>query len=162
MLTISKQFTILFLLCLLKLQNKSVGSSFKRVSKYILFLAKLKEIGRTFLEGVKTEVAARDYSHWSLLEKKIVSPIVKFEIISPLFCCLLDPFQVSTAGYGVLWSIFCTDSETYRKSPGRSNNYLELSRENILENMMLPHWPYLTWKFVMVWFHKRLKLIFHK
>ena len=54
MLTISKLFTILFLLCLLKLQNKSVGSSFKRVSKYILFLAKLKEIGRTFLEGVKT------------------------------------------------------------------------------------------------------------
>ena len=51
MLTISKQFTILFLLCLLKPQNKSVGSSFKRVSKYILFLAKLKEIGRNFLEG---------------------------------------------------------------------------------------------------------------
>ena len=28
--------------------------------------------------------------------------------------------------------------------------------------MILSHWPCLTWKFFIVWFHKILKLIFHK
>ena len=44
----------------------------------------------------------------------------------------------------------------------RSNNYLELSKENVLENIMLSHWPCFTWKFFMIWFHKILKLIFQK
>ena len=46
----------------------------------------------------------------------------------------------------------------------RSNNYLELSKENLLGNMMLSHWIWcFTWKlFFMIWFHKILKLIFHK
>ena len=53
MLTISKVFTILCLLCLCEnrkypgsFQNKSVSSSFKWVSKYILFLDKMKGEGR--------------------------------------------------------------------------------------------------------------------
>ena len=55
MLTITKVFTILCLLHLCwnrehpgSFQNKSVSSSFKLVSKYILVLAKLKEEGRPF------------------------------------------------------------------------------------------------------------------
>ena len=58
MLTISKVFTILCLLCLYRyreypgsFQNKSVSSSFKWLPKYILFLAKLKEEGRPFWSG---------------------------------------------------------------------------------------------------------------
>ena len=27
---------------------------------------------------------------------------------------------------------------------------------------MLPHSPCFTWKFFIIWFHKTLKLIFHK
>ena len=53
MLTISKVFSILCLLCLSwnreytgSFQNKSLSSSFKWVSKYFLFLAKLKEGGK--------------------------------------------------------------------------------------------------------------------
>ena len=40
----------------------------------------------------------------------------------------------------------------------RSNNYLELSKENVSGNMILSHWPCFTWKFLMIWFHKILKL----
>ena len=43
-----------------------------------------------------------------------------------------------------------------------SNNYLELPKENLSGNMILSHSPCLTWKFFIVWFHKILKLIFHK
>ena len=34
-------------------QNKSVSSPFNGVSRYILFLAKMKGIGRPFLKGVR-------------------------------------------------------------------------------------------------------------
>ena len=44
----------------------------------------------------------------------------------------------------------------------RSNNYLELPRENGLGNSILSHWPCLMWYFIMVWFHKFLELVFHK
>ena len=44
----------------------------------------------------------------------------------------------------------------------RSNNYLELPRENVSGNMIRSHWTWLTWKFFMVWFHKIFKSIFHK
>ena len=43
-----------------------------------------------------------------------------------------------------------------------NNNYSELSKENVLRNMMLSYWPCFTWKFFMIWFHKILKLIFQK
>ena len=44
----------------------------------------------------------------------------------------------------------------------RSNNYLELSKENVLGNVMVSHWMYFTWKFFMIWSQKILKLIFQK
>ena len=54
---------------------------------------------------------------------------------------------------------------TFQKNPvvtkGRSNNYLELLRGDILGNMMISHWQDLTWNFLIVWFHKIFKLIFH-
>ena len=40
-----------------------------------------------------------------------------------------------------------------------NNNYLELSKENVLRNIILSHWPCFTWKSFMIWFHKILKLI---
>ena len=58
MLTISKVFTIICLLCLCEnweypssFQNKSVSSSFKWVPKYIRLLAKLKGEGKPFRSG---------------------------------------------------------------------------------------------------------------
>ena len=36
------------------------------------------------------------------------------------------------------------------------NNYLELSKENVLGNIVLSYWPCFTWKFFMIWFHKIL------
>ena len=58
MLTISKVFTILCLICLCgnrdypgSLQNKSVSPFFKRTRNYIFFLVKQKGEGRTFRSG---------------------------------------------------------------------------------------------------------------
>ena len=60
-LTISKIFVTLFLLCpanrehLRNFQNKSVSSLFDWVSRYILFLAKLKKRGRPFFESARKD-----------------------------------------------------------------------------------------------------------
>ena len=58
MLTISKVFTILCLLCLYGnrkysggFQNKLISFTFKLVSKYIMFLANMKGEGRPFWCG---------------------------------------------------------------------------------------------------------------
>ena len=59
MLPVIKVFTILILHCLWEqehpgsFQNKSVNSPFSWVSRYILFLAKLKGKERAFLEGAR-------------------------------------------------------------------------------------------------------------
>ena len=42
-------------------QNRSVSSSFNWVSRYILFLAKLKGRGRPFLEGARRSAILWDY-----------------------------------------------------------------------------------------------------
>ena len=42
----------------------------------------------------------------------------------------------------------------------KSDNCLELSKENVLWNMMLSHWPCFTWAFFMIWLHRIIKLIF--
>ena len=61
MLTIIKVFIILFLLCLSEqgapgnFQNKSVNSPFNGVSRYILFLHKLKGKERPFWKGAITK-----------------------------------------------------------------------------------------------------------
>ena len=74
-------------------QNKSVSSPFNWVSRYILFLAKLKGRGRPFSKGARRGVTSWDYpqEHLVVIRHKKVSPFVKFEIILPLLCCLLDP-----------------------------------------------------------------------
>ena len=65
-------------------QNKSVSSAFNWVSRYILFLAKLKSTRR--------EATLQDYpqEHLVVIRDEKVSPFVKFEIILPLLCFLLD------------------------------------------------------------------------
>ena len=74
-------------------QNKSVSSAFNWVSRYILFLAKLKGKGRPSLEGPKSGATLWDYpqEHLVVIRDEKVSPFVKFEIILPLLCFLLDP-----------------------------------------------------------------------
>ena len=75
-------------------QNKSVSSSFNWVSSYILFLAKLKGRGRPFLEGARRGVTLWDYpqEYLVVIRDEKVSLFVKFEIILPLLCFLLDSF----------------------------------------------------------------------
>ena len=88
MLTISKVFTILCLLCLCgnreypgSFQNKLVSSSFKWVPKYILFLAKLKGEGRPFWSG-----QAYIYPLNYLLHVGVMLNIIKVFIILFLLC----------------------------------------------------------------------------
>ena len=64
------------------------------MSRYILFLAKLKRRGRTFLE-VARRGYARDYSQKYLvvIRGEKVFPFAKFEIILPLLFSILDPLK---------------------------------------------------------------------
>ena len=146
---ISKLFIILCLLCLCKnreypgnFQNKSVNSPFNSASRYILFLPKLQEEERPFLEGCKKGHYISRLSQRALK----VSPFVKFEIILPLRCILLYPL---TNKHYKTWSSMINlmiDSRTRQKKkmllsprPKFNNNYLELSKENVLRNMKLSH-----------------------
>ena len=151
-------------------QNKSVNSPFNWVPRYILFLAKLKTRGRSFLEVAWTGAGLWDYSQERLVVTKSekVCTFLKFEIILSFLCCLLDPF---TNRHCRAWSsmislwIDCRTCQKYRtllSARQRSNNYLKLSKENVLGNMMLLHWPCFTWKFFMTWFTRILKLIYQK
>ena len=74
-------------------QYKSVSSAFNWVSRCNVFLAKLKGRGRNFLKGERRGATLWDYpkSTWLSLRDENVSPLVKFEIILPLLCFLLDP-----------------------------------------------------------------------
>ena len=74
---------------------------------------------------------------------KKVSPFVKIKVIPPLLGCFLD---LLTSKYSWPWSSMINlviDSRTVKQillSPrGKSNNYLELPRENVSGNMMLSH-----------------------
>ena len=140
------------------------------MSRYILFLVKLKKRERPFLEGARRVVALWDYpqEHLVAIRDGNVCPFVKFETVLPLLCCLLDPLANKHCR---AWSSMINlwiDSRTCQKyrillsARQRSNNYLELSKENVLENKMLSHWPSFTWKFFMIWFHKIRNLIFQK
>ena len=73
-------------------KNKSIISAFNGVSRYILFLAKLKGRGIPFLKGERREATLWDYPQEHLVVKRDekVSPFVRFEIILPLLCFLLD------------------------------------------------------------------------
>ena len=100
MLTIIKVFIILFLLQRNRehsgnFQNKSVSSPFIWVARYILFLPKLNGRGRHFLRGARRGTALWDYppEYLTFTTDEKVSPFVKFEIIVPLLCLLLDLFK---------------------------------------------------------------------
>ena len=98
-------------------QNKSVSSAFNWVSRYILFLAKLKGRGRPFLEGARRGITLWDYpqEHLVVIRNEKVSPFVKFGIILPLLCFLLDPL---TYKHCRTWSSMINlwiDSRTYQK-----------------------------------------------
>ena len=73
-------------------QNKSVSFPFNWVSRYILFLAKLKGKGKPFLEGERKGRTLWDYPQGNLvvIRDEKVFPFVKFEIILPLLWFLLD------------------------------------------------------------------------
>ena len=135
------------------------------VSRYILFLAKLKGKGRPFLEGARRATMLWNYPQEHLVVIK-VPPFVKYKIIQPLLCFLLDSLRnMHCRAWSSMINLWI-GSSTYQKwrillsARQRSNNYLEFSKENVLENMMLSHLPCFTWKFFMVWFHKIIKLIF--
>ena len=148
-------------------QNVSVNSPFNWVSRYIL-LPKLKGKERPFLEECKKwgHIARLSLRAFGSYKRWKVSPFVKFEIILPLLCFLLD---LLTNKHCRTWSSMINlwiDSRTCQKwrillsaRPRFNYNYLELSKENVLRNMMLSHWSCFTWKFFMIWFHKILKLI---
>ena len=118
-LTIKKVFIILFLLCLWEqgpswnFQNKSVNSPLNWVSRFILFLPKLKGKG-LFWKGARRRTTVQDYHLVDTRDKK-VSPFVEFEIILPLVCFLLVP--LSNKHYRT-WSsmiILWIDSRTCQK-----------------------------------------------
>ena len=96
-LTITKVRIILFLLCqweqvapwqFLKFQN----SDFNWGSGYIIFLPKLKRKGLSWKDA-RRGTTLWDYpqEHLVVIRDEKVSPFVKFEIILPLLCFLLDP-----------------------------------------------------------------------
>ena len=74
-------------------QNKSVSFPFNWASRYILFLPKLRGRGRLFLRGARRGTALWYYpqEYLVVIRDEKVSPFVKFEIILPLLCFLLDP-----------------------------------------------------------------------
>ena len=122
------------------------------------------------MEDTRKGTPLWDYpkEHLAAIKDGKVCHFAKFETILLFFCCLLDPF---TKKHYRAWNSIINlsiDSRTSKKyiivlsAKQRSNNYLELSKENVLGNMMLPHWPCFTWKLFMIWFHKIPKLIFQK
>ena len=148
----------------------------KRISKFSFqlgfriysLLAQTEGERKTFLEKAQEgepHCQIIPKSTWLSWDKK-VCPFVKFEIILPLLCFWLDPL---TNKHYRTWSSMINlriDSRTYQKwrilLPAKqrfNNNYLELSKENVLRNVILSHWPCFTWKFFMIRFHKILKLI---
>ena len=97
-----------------------------------------------------------------------VSSFVKSEMILPLLCFLLNPVTNKHcriwSSMMNLWIGFRTrQKQRILLSAGQiPNNYLEHSKENVLGNMVLSHWPCFSWKFFMIWFQKIFKLIFQK
>ena len=97
-------------------QNKSVNSPFNWVSRYILFLAKLKKRGKPFLEGARRGSILWDYlqEHLIVIRDEKVSPFVKFEIILPLLF-LLDPLTNKHCGTCSSMINLRIDSRTWQK-----------------------------------------------
>ena len=154
MLTISKVFTILCLLCLCG--NRECPGSFKKLSKLSFqmsgqvysLLGQTEEEKKAFFGGCKKGDRIVRLPLRAVIRDEI--SFVKFETVLPLFCCLLDSL---TNKHSRAWSSMINlwiDSRTCQKyrillsARQRSNNYLELSKENLLGNMMLSHGPCFT------------------
>ena len=86
-----------------------------------------------FWKGARKVTTLQDHQLVDIRHEK-VSPFVKFEIILPLLCFLLDPL---TKKHCRTWSSkinLWIDSMTWF-----NYNYLEFCKENMLRNMMLSH-----------------------
>ena len=70
-----------------KKKKKFANSTFNWVSRYILFLPKLKGKKRPFLEGARRVTTLRDYrqEHLVVIRGAKVCPFLKFNIILPSF-----------------------------------------------------------------------------
>ena len=107
------------------------------MSGYILFLIKLKGT-RPFFESAKRgsqrEIIPK--STWLLKETKKVSPFVKFRIISPLLCYLLDLF---TNKYIRVWSSMKIFVDRFQDLSKTSCYYQGegLPKENVSGNIIL-------------------------
>ena len=127
----------------------SVSSPFNWVSRYILFLIKLKRRGRSFsfFGGYKKGgcIVRLPPRALGFHKRRKSLSFVKFKIILLLLCCLLDPLTNKNCR---VWSSMINlwiDSRTCQKNrillpaKQRCNNYLELSKENVLGNMARSH-----------------------
>ena len=134
------------------------------VCRYIFFMASLKRRGRP-KRGLHWAHWDYPQEHMVVMKDEKVCPFVKFDIILPLFCCLLYPLineHCRTWSSLINLWIYSRNFQKYRillSARRRYNNYLKLSKESVMGNMMLSHWPCFTWKFFMIWFHKILKLL---
>ena len=151
-------------------QNKLVSSPFNWVSRYISLLGQTEEERKVFFGGWKKRDhilrfpirALGCHDKWKILSFCGIWN----NLNSPLF--LLNPLTKkhyrTWSSIINLWidSMICQKWRILLSARQRSNNYLELSKENVLGSMMLWHWPCFTWKFFMIWFHKILKLISQK
>ena len=110
-------------------------------------------------EARRRAVALWDYSkeHLVVIRDEKFYPFVKFEIIATILCCLLD-LLTNKHQRTVPGPIKSTES-CCQQGKGLIN-YLELSKENVLGNIMLSHWPWFTWNFFMIWFTKFLNWFF--
>ena len=98
-------------------QNKSVNSPFKQVSRYFLFLPKLKGKKGLFWKGAimkRGRTTLQDYNLVAIRHEKI-SPFVKFEIILPLLCFLLDPLVNKHCRTWISMITLWIDSRTCQK-----------------------------------------------
>ena len=124
MLTIIKEFIILFLLCLW--EQGTPWQFSKQISKlsfqlsfqiYSLLAQTEGERKAFFWKGERNGTTLRDYSQDHLVDitDEKVSPFVKFEVILPLLCFSLDPL---TNKHCRTWSStinFWRDSRTCQK-----------------------------------------------
>ena len=135
------------------------------MSRDILVLAKLKKRGRPFLEGPRRGATFWDYTqeHLVVIRDEKVSPFVKFEIILPLLCFLLDSLTNNDCRTWTSEINLWIDSRTYQKSCRQQSKGLaityNLQKKMFWGNMMLLHWPCFTWMFFVIWFHQILKIV---
>ena len=123
MLPITKKFIILLLLCLWEQEtpwqfSKQISELSFQLSVQVYFLLGQTEGERPFLEGARRGTTLQDYpqEHLDAIRDEKVSPFVKFEIILPLLCFLLD---LLTNRHSRIWTSMINlwiDSRTCQKS----------------------------------------------